>query len=73
MIHKKHAVHSLIIRRMRDVAGTDKTSLHATATVDSALQTLSREARSNLTLSIEEKALIAELLAEDAKHDGSKR
>lgn len=56
---KRHAVHKIIIRRERDIAGTDRTSLHATATVDVALQSLSREARAVQGIGLDEKVLIA--------------
>jgi hypothetical protein len=56
---RRHSIHSIVIRRMRDISGSDRTSLHATATVDVAVQTLSRESRDAMGLGLEEKSLIA--------------
>ena len=56
---RRHSIHSIVIRRMRDISGSDRTSLHATATVDVAVQTLSPEARSSLGMGLDEKMLIA--------------
>lgn len=58
-IYRRYAVHRMIIKRYRDIAGTQRESLSATATVEVALQTLSVEARSQVGIGIDEKAFVA--------------
>lgn len=49
---------NVVIRRLKDVSGTDRRSLQATATVEGAIQELDRAARSQQGI-LEERAFMA--------------